>query len=510
MQMGVRLLRNTVANYLGTFVAFLVALFLTPFVINTLGDTGYGVWALALSVSGYLALLDFGLASALAKYTAEYAVGEDKETVAQMASSLFFAFAAVGLLALAGIGWLSFQFADFFEVPAGYAAGAQVAVLILGLNFALALPLSVYNALTVGYQRYDLLNAVTAAGWLLQAGLTVLALALHWDLVGLAATALAVTLARALLLRFFLRRWVTPIRIRLSLVRKPLLKLMLSYSAFMFVMMACRQVESSTGPVIVGRVVGLEEVTTYSVGVKVSSLLKQFAFPVTVALFPAFSELGALADGRRLGLLLYNGLRVSALVGMPLAGLSIVLVQPLIALWVGPQHLASAAIAVVMILKVLVDQQLLAASSLLNGLGRLKLYTALHLLCVFVSLGLALLLAPGWGAIAVAGASLLAWGMVLVVTIPYTARIAGVRLADLLAEALAKPLVATVLTCMLLYGLCRWSPPVTWLQLLLYGGGAGILYLGFVWGWCLNRWERGAVVRGARRFLEEAGLLSPA
>lgn len=510
MRLAIRLLRNTTANYLGSFFALLVAFFLTPFVINTLGNTRYGVWTLVGSVSGYLLLLDFGMASALAKYTAGYISRKDDETVNQLASTLFLAFVAVGVVSFLGIVWLSFSFARFFNVPAGYTQTAQVAVIILGLNFAIGLPLSVYNALTVGYQRYDILNVVIALGWLLNAGLTVLALTFHGDLIGLAVVACIVTVTKALSLRCALRRWVTPIRIRLSLIRKPLLKIMVSYSVFMFVMMACRQIEENTRAVIVGRLVGLDDVTVYSVGAKVSVLICHFAFPVTTALFPAFSELDALADRRRLGILLTQGLRASALVGMPIAGVAIILVQPLISFWVGPQHVASAGIGIAMILKVLVDQQLLAASSLLNGLGRLKLYTVLHLFAVLFSIGFSLLFAPGWGAIAVAIGSLLAWGIVLAATIPYTGRIAGVSLGDLLKKVLVKPLSASALTCLGLFGLYRWHPPETLLQLLLYGAAAAVIYLLLAWRYCLDSDERKAVVRSANRVLLKVGLLPAA
>lgn len=510
MKQAERLARNTVANYMGRFVSFLVALFLTPFVINSLGDTGYGIWALLASVTGYLALLDFGLANGLAKYTAGYAARRDQETVSQMASTLFFVFAGVGLVAFAAIIWLSFHFVEFFDVPGGDAQAAQVALVVLGLNFALGLPLSVYNALMVGYQRYDLLNVAISLGWLLNAVLTVLALVLGWDLVGLAAAACLVTLIKAIALRSSLRRWVNPVQIRPSLVKGPLLHMLISYSAFMFVMLACRQIEESTGPVIVGRMVGLDEVTTYSVGVKLSTLLRQFAFPVTVALFPAFSELDALSDQRGLRTLLMQGLRVSALVGLPVAGMAIVLVRPLISLWVGPQHLGAAGIGVIMLLKVLVDQQLLAASSLLQGIGRLKLYMVLHIVAVAVSLGIGMLLAPRWGAIAVAVGSLLAWGLVLVMTIPQAAHLAGLGLGLLVRKALLRPLLATVITCVVLFGLSSWHSPATLLQLALHLLLAGLLYLLLVWWLCLDGGEKRTLVRHARGLLLRTGLVSAA
>ena len=510
MRLSTRLLRNTVANYLGTFVTFLVTLILTPFVINTLGETRYGVWALVGSASGYLALLDLGLTTALAKFAAEYATRDDDETVDQMASTLFFVFVVVGFVGLLGLLWLSFHFARFFDVPDESARAAQAAIIILGLNFGVGLPLSVYNALTVGYQRYDILNLVTAVAALLNAVLTALVFALQWDLTGLAAVVCAVTITKALALRWSLRRWVRPITIRLSKSRKPLLRTLLSYSVFMLVMVACRTIETNSGPIMVGRLVGLGDVTVYAVGAKVGVFLRLLASPVTVALFPAFSELDALADHGRLRSLLTQGLRVSALVGMPIAGITIVLIRPLIFIWVGPQHLASAGIGALLLLKALVDQQLLAASSLLGGLARLKLYTAMHVVAVLASLGFALVFSPRWGGIAVAAGSLLAWSLVLAVTVPHAAYITGVGLRELLGTALIRPLAATMLLSVALFGLSRWRPPVTLLQLLLCGMVAVSIYLIPVWFWCLDGGEKMAVARAAKQVLSHVGRLPAA
>ncbi len=43
----------------------MVAFFLTPFVVNSLGSTAYGIWVLLMSLTGYYGLLDLGVSAAL-------------------------------------------------------------------------------------------------------------------------------------------------------------------------------------------------------------------------------------------------------------------------------------------------------------------------------------------------------------------------------------------------------------------------------------------------------------
>jgi O-antigen/teichoic acid export membrane protein len=265
--------------------------------------------------------------------------------------------------------------------------------------------------------------------------------------------------------------------------------------------MISRQIEANAGPVIVGRLIGLADVTVYAVGVKISVLVRQFTFPMAVALFPAFSELNALDDRARLAVLLTQGLRASALVGMPLAGITIILARPLISVWVGPQFVEGARIATVMTLQVLVLQQLLATSSLLTGIGKLRLYALLHILAMLFSVAFALFLAPRWGSLAVALGSLLAWGGVLLVTMPYTAQLATVRLGDLFEKSLLRPLAATSVMCLGLFILRSWHYPATLPALLGQVSAAGLVYLFLAWNYCFNAAERKVYLKSVRKVI---------
>ena len=62
-----RLVRNTLANGAGQVLAIVISLALTPFLIDGLGITAYGVFSLALSLTffgGYAALADLGVEGA--------------------------------------------------------------------------------------------------------------------------------------------------------------------------------------------------------------------------------------------------------------------------------------------------------------------------------------------------------------------------------------------------------------------------------------------------------------
>ena len=54
--------RNVVANWASYVVTAVVGFLLAPLLLHRLGNTGYGLWTLVLSLTGYFGLLDLGRA----------------------------------------------------------------------------------------------------------------------------------------------------------------------------------------------------------------------------------------------------------------------------------------------------------------------------------------------------------------------------------------------------------------------------------------------------------------
>jgi hypothetical protein len=76
-----RFARNAVANWIAFLFTAIVGFFLSPFVVEHLGATRYGVWSLLAGLVGYLGLLDLGIRQAVNRYVAHHrAVGAHEES----------------------------------------------------------------------------------------------------------------------------------------------------------------------------------------------------------------------------------------------------------------------------------------------------------------------------------------------------------------------------------------------------------------------------------------------
>jgi O-antigen/teichoic acid export membrane protein len=71
------IVRNTAWNYAGFAVNLAVNLLLFPAAVARMGDAATGVWLIIESVSGYMGLLQLGLASAMAHFAAAHIADSD-------------------------------------------------------------------------------------------------------------------------------------------------------------------------------------------------------------------------------------------------------------------------------------------------------------------------------------------------------------------------------------------------------------------------------------------------
>src|SRR5689334_16318555 len=91
--------RNVVFEYLAIFVSLGLGVVMLPFNLRHLGQSAYGLWVLVSSLTTYFSLLDMGYGSAQLKFAARYRARRDAAALNEIASTIFFLFLGVAVLA---------------------------------------------------------------------------------------------------------------------------------------------------------------------------------------------------------------------------------------------------------------------------------------------------------------------------------------------------------------------------------------------------------------------------
>src|ERR1044071_4865332 len=82
---------NALSNFGGLAVSVAVGFFLTPALLNYLGEKKFGIWTLASSLVGYFGLLEFGVGAAVFRYVPLYhGQGDSHRVSAVVSTSLAF------------------------------------------------------------------------------------------------------------------------------------------------------------------------------------------------------------------------------------------------------------------------------------------------------------------------------------------------------------------------------------------------------------------------------------
>ena len=71
------MLRNIGSNWVLVLATIGVTYVLTPLLIGTLGEEGYGTWTLITSFTGYIGLLALGVPMACVRYLAQHVAERD-------------------------------------------------------------------------------------------------------------------------------------------------------------------------------------------------------------------------------------------------------------------------------------------------------------------------------------------------------------------------------------------------------------------------------------------------
>lgn len=484
--------RNVLSNCVSFGTNLIVAFLIAPLLVHRLGNVSYGVWGLIGQLVEYSFLLDFGIRIATTRYVARHlALGEPEEINRVVTSGLFLgSFSAA--LALACGGLFAWVLPRFLTIPPSLVPDARWAVLLCSISIAASFPGSIFTGCVVADSRYDLLSIRKCAPgvvrllllWLLlKAGGSMLTVAL--------VTTLALFVGYGLDLVFTLRLFPR-MRVRREFLNRFMLKTLLNFSFYAFVISIAYRVIFMTDNVVVGFALGPVAVTFYTVGMQLPAMLRNSAGNITIIYAPLAYQMDALDQKGSLRRLLVSGSRVAVLFILPgVLGLAI-LGPRFLGLWMGDSFvLKSGPILILLTIEALFYTLSFTSAQVLYGMNRPKVNAWLSLGNAAANLALSTTLVRYLGAVGVAWGTLIPAFLVEGIILPvYTARLLEVARLRFYKSAVLGPLVLSVpyglwMWFCLEQGLVRGYP-----SLALVVGSGLVLYAFMAWRFGLDSEER--------------------
>lgn len=359
--------------------AMLASFLAIPMMIHYLGQEQFGVWSTLLTVMSWVVFFDLGVGNGLRNKVAEALAGNDKAEAANYIAS---GYSLIGLIAL--VLWAVVTGASYF-VPwqavfnthaiseATLRLTVQVAVFFVVFNFWLGL----INALLGSVQK----TALVALGQLISNVLAllfvfVLTKTTEASIIYLALTYGISLVAANVILSFWFYQQHSELRPTPSLDTKhihPLLSIGLKF----FIIQIAVLVIFTTDKILITQLFGPQYVAQYEVVFKLFGVITFAHALISAPLWSAYTDAYHRGDMVWIKRMLRKQLIIFCGIVMAVIVLGF-LMQPIIAIWIGPEIVVSVPLIITIGMFVLVSTWNNIYAMFVNGIGDIKvqLYTA--------------------------------------------------------------------------------------------------------------------------------------
>lgn len=402
-QVKPRVLRNVASNWTAYGVTLGVNFFLSPFVVHHLGNAGYGVWTLVVSLTGYLGLLDFGVRGAVTRYVTKFHTLDEDEKASRVASSGLLLFMGAGLLAILIATTLALLATHHFRIPEEYRSTARVVLVLAGANVAASLIGGVFGGIVVSVQRFDLLNGMDICVTGLRAASIVGALRSGGGLVTLACIQLGFTVLRGAA-GFLISRHLYP-TLHLSLLRwdRSYLRLISAFSFYSFLIFIATDLIYSTDTVVIGAFLPVTMITFFVIASNLLEYTRALLTAVSFTASPMASQMDARSDTTGVQRLVLLSCRSATAIALPVVVTFLIRGGTFIGLWMGPQYVEiSWQVLKILSLMTLFTPGIYPAGAAMMAISKHKPLVAVRLGEGLFNLGLSIMLVKVMGVVGVA------------------------------------------------------------------------------------------------------------
>jgi len=312
------LITNTFWNYVSFAVSLSSNLLLFPFAVARLGNTSAGIWLLVGSVSGYMGLLQLGLAPALVQLAAASIARKEGDAVNRSASTALVLVTTLGLAALFALPTIP-SLLSLFHVTPDMASAATTAFILGIVGVPLQMPGHVFNSLLSAAQRQDLCSRA----WIFSlfgrfCGIFAL-LAMGFGLRALMYLDTVMIILSGSFLGWLAFRTLPDLRLSPAFVNRVDAQKLWSLGGWFFVASLCTLLIEQTDRIVVGAWLSVDDVTHYSAGFKLYMLVFGVATTLLQAVGPLAATLVARHDHEALRKLFIRMSRYGAAIAIPLA-----------------------------------------------------------------------------------------------------------------------------------------------------------------------------------------------
>lgn len=283
-----------VLNYVNMILGNLIPIFYTPIMLALLGQSEYGLYKLASSVTSYLSLISMGLGSAITRYLIKSREEEGKEAEESMFGlfGVIFNIIAVAALIVGTILIMCLPLWYTKSLTAEELSRMQLLVFIMVINMALSFSQAPYFSIVNAHEKFlfpQCVNLVSTCG---VPCLSLMMLLLGLGSVGMTIASMAIAVLTRVAYQIYVRRKMQ-LRPRIKNLPTNKLKEILGFSFWIFVANVVGQLYNATDTVMIGLIPALATtgVAIYNVGGTFNGIMFSLTTGISSLLAPKTNKM---------------------------------------------------------------------------------------------------------------------------------------------------------------------------------------------------------------------------
>lgn len=282
-----------VLNYVNMILGNLIPIFYTPIMLSLLGQSEYGLYKLASSVTSYLSLISMGLGSAITRYLIKSREEEGKEAEERMFGLFDVIFNGIAVATLIVGTLLTIDLPLWYakSLTAAELSRMQLLVFMMVINMALNFSQSPYLSVVNAHEKFVFLQCINIIQTCGVPCLNLVALFMGMGSIGMTIAAMGASILTRIAYQIYVRHKMQ-IKPRMKNLPTNKMKEILGFSFWIFVANVVGQLYNATDTVMIGMVPALATtgVAVYNVGGTFNAIICNMTTALSASLTPSINR----------------------------------------------------------------------------------------------------------------------------------------------------------------------------------------------------------------------------
>ena len=389
--------KAAVVSYINLAIVTVFSLIITPLMIGKWGDSEQGLYTNIGAFANSLALMEFGFAATITRYTAKYTSLGDKKGRENFLAMGLLSYVAIAVLVVIAGCVMALNITSLTKLEPYQVQAAKTMMFVMTFNVATFLVTHVFIGALNGTKRFFVVKIVNTTGLLARHLLTIILITRGFWSVGVTVSTFAVTIG--LLVLNILVFKAAGLKVKLHGFDKRLFKEVMSFSGYNFLHVLMVTMYWKLDEIMIGAMRGTVQVSIFSVGMRITDMAQQLSVMFTQFVLPGLTDLEVRkAENKEFTRAIIPAGRICMIV---LVFLTITLTafgQQFILFWSGKEHYAPAyAVLMILIYSAIVPWIMTPFSEILKAKNRLRTITFIKLGVAALKIALTVLFVHLWG-----------------------------------------------------------------------------------------------------------------